>query len=352
METVASVLNYVAANRYLDGPAKGGWGKDYWDRYFDEMYPEGLPQDLVRARDSISWTAVVLDALRCIRPVVDQSRAYAARELFDRLFSDARDYLRRRYDQGQSGPYLSTTAGEGIVAKNVRHTASAVFAWYRAGGGGAIIADSLTGLVGLLAGGYDYRVHRAMSIAPIIGSLYLARYSDDLRLQVSVSSEQLDAAIGGAESALLARFDATQGLWDIRSGSRDRLGYWNALWILKFAFGLGYSDNHAVRRMSTTVLDRFLTRAIPVGDGVGIPLTSEGIPDIGATALLLEALRFAPGGEHQGHAAALADFVLDHHREPRFLQHSYSWSRANVVSALLADGPWGIRRELLSGIRA
>ncbi len=174
----------------------------------------------------------------------------------------------------------------------------------------------------------------------------MARYTDIIKAQIGISDQQLNSIIGEAEFVLLRHFDSNECLWDTKNKELRELRIWNALWILKFGFALGYSSDSSIFSMYERAIDKLLSMLICLDDkSEAIPMKYGAPPDVGATSLLLEIMRFSPLKENRKylkHIKKMASFLIKHGFNEKYLKYSFSWSRANVITSLLAKSPWGI----------
>lgn len=344
---IDNTLNVIAKDRYSEGSSAGGWGKDYWDRYYDDMYPNGLPSDLRKNPDSITWTAVVLDSLRCISDSSSVTNDKFSKDFFDKIFSGTRSYLASRFSDGEAGLRVSTAGGEHIVAKNLRHTATSSFAWFRLKGDEGKFIKLISNIIKKLIGGYPYSKERGVSVACILGSLYLAKYSNH-RESINLSDKELDQIISEAELALYKRYNFEYSFWDISSNSKNRQCIWYSLWILKFAFALSESNNPKILNMYNSAIEKLIKLLVKMPDGSkGIPLFLDGQPDIGSTCILLELIRFSPIKNDRKIKRIIKNiyyFIIKHGNDKKYLVNTYSWTRANLITALIAKKQWGLKK--------
>jgi len=343
---ISLVIKTLGENRYTEGPSSGGWAKDFGDRYFNEMYPDGLPNDLMRYPDTISGTAASLDALKCLFDATKTNQSLETKMFFNKIFKEARIYLKIRCSDGEAGLYMTTAGEEGVIAKNLRHTAAASLAWFRVQGGEEILLSLLSALVKKLKNGHSYTLERGYSIGCILGALYLTRDSNIVRPHIPITDKHLDAIIGSAECSLLNRFNDDYCLWDLDNDKPSRLSIWCTLWILKWAFALGYSKNLNIRSMYKSVIFNMINHwTQQINNTEGIPMIPGGSPDISATSLLLESIRLGPLSKDKSmkwHITKMTDFLVDYGDNSKYLVHNYSWAQSNLITALLADSAWDI----------
>lgn len=336
-------LEYLFQDQYDTGEARGGWGKDYRDKYFRHLFGDEVPTDALVHPHSISFSLWVLEGLvEFERFCQNERRPLKGKGDFHQIFNEISDYYRRHFDEltGGVGPKWSGTDMRKQVAPNVRHASSGIVAFLILPGFLKEVQQTASYILKALESGTPFEESRALSVAAMLRALFAIQENRVLSHGLSIDEFRFRRLISKGEIELLSRYDNINGTWDTNQTGAENARIWYSIWILRSLPQLQYSSNEDIKKLYGKCLKRLIEQdLIKTKFGKGLPYKPDGNPDLGLSASLLAILQkdeMIEENKRNQISKSILNFLVHEHRDPDAIEYTYSWTWAMVLIALLS----------------
>lgn len=295
----SALLDGIENDQFHEDPSShkfGGWSKSYSMNYLPLAFPDQVP-GTVSPMDSITCTHWVVRGLCCMKRIItSDTQDITLLDRIEKLLTSARNYLLRHFDGKGAGVIRQTAEGQRIYI-DVRHSATFAKAMleFRSEPVNAIKKAIEFALLN-----YHLSDDRLSSHAEIYHLLGLVQSSPQLRSK-KIDQHSINKCQSYIEDKILRLAQTikidNKSVKLIGESRQWHMSPYYSWWLLDAAGEfLIKSDNKKISRLTFDILKGLNSLVIKnPDDTIGLPVSLEGSPDIGASAQIGEILlRFSP----------------------------------------------------------
>jgi hypothetical protein len=294
-----ALLDGIENDRFFEDPSShkfGGWSKSYSINYLPLAFPDQVPTT-VSPMDSITCTHWVVRGLFCMKRIItNTSQDITLLDRIEKLLTSARSYLLRHFDGKGAGVIRQTAEGQRIYI-DVRHSATFAKAMLEFRNEPVKAIKKATEFSIL---NYHLSDGRITSHAEVYHLLGLVKSNPQLKSkkidQSSTRNCQSDLENKILHMIKTIKID-NQSVKLVGESRQWHMSPYYSWWVLDAAGGaLLKSDNKKIAKLTFEILKGLDSLKIKnPDDTIGLPISLEGSPDIGASAQIGEVLlRFSP----------------------------------------------------------
>ncbi|MCP4580824.1 MAG: toll/interleukin-1 receptor domain-containing protein [candidate division Zixibacteria bacterium] len=292
---------------------RGGWSKSYSLKYISRAFPKRKPE-IISLKDSITVTHWIVRGLNALRDLelINSCLTDQDSNLLTNLLNNTRSYLDYHCRDGKGGLFTERSQGEIDFKPDVRHSATLAKALLEYSGTDDARLVSLLKFVLECALNPKKDDYRVPTLSEILAAMSILISLPELR-DPSIELSTINKVIHIHEEKLLSMFKPVAGKTPASESEINHAGFffdpvagshmapYYTWWALDcYGLCLQTSKRNLLNSTYKSSLAGLLSLEIPIASNEsGFPLFTNGLPDIGATAQIIDILSRQSFHNHQ-----------------------------------------------------